>query len=377
MKLLSVLFFQLIIFTATSIYSSDDYISLRLQTLSDSNINLVQDLTIGDADSEVFFGNWPLKIAVGSQGRIFVADPQSYSLKAFSNKGGFIQEIGREGRGPKEFGYLRSIDTGSEKNIYVMDSNDRISTFDEESLELINDLNVPRFNVRWSPHEMKVAPEGFIIVYNKSFVAGEKNQERSNKISFIDKQGNFIYEEYSNVKADQLFVMDTGSSLWRTDMPFGGKSYLELGNDGIIYFGWSKDTNIVKHSLDKKHNDTVNISYTPIEVTSEDLEDVLEYPPTSRQGKALREDAQISHYFPAYDWFVVDDKNRIWIAINTEDRENYSLHIYDKDGDLLDNTSLPKSVQLQVVRDGYAYGVQETEDGIQTVVRYKVNRLNG
>lgn len=82
--------------------------------------------------------------------------------------------------------------------------------------------------------------------------------------------------------------------------------------------------------------------------------------------------AQIYKTFPVYDWFVVDDQNRIWVAVNTEGRQHYSLRVFDEQGDLIAKTPFPKSVELQVIRDGYAYGIREAESGEQSVVRYEI-----
>jgi hypothetical protein len=68
------------------------------------------DLTIGgeDADPPYSFGNVS-SLALGADGRIYVADSQDEQIRVYSDAGKFLFAIGRKGSGPGEFSGLASI----------------------------------------------------------------------------------------------------------------------------------------------------------------------------------------------------------------------------------------------------------------------------
>jgi len=77
-------------------------------------------------------------------------------------------------------------------------------------------------------------------------------------------------------------------------------------------------------------------------------------------------------YQPVFEDFLVDAQERVWVGVNTGDKDNYSWWIFNKDGEKIGEISLAKTVVLKVVKGDYAYGIETGNLGVQSVVRYKI-----
>jgi len=71
----------------------------------------------------------PIAVRTDSLGKIYVADQGSMSIKVFNSDGIFIQEIGRQGRGPGEFQNISVMDITPEEEIVVIDIMNQRYTF--------------------------------------------------------------------------------------------------------------------------------------------------------------------------------------------------------------------------------------------------------
>jgi len=153
-------------------------------------------------------------------------------------------------------------------------------------------------------------------------------------------------------------------------MPFGRKSLVEIGPDDRIYTAWTESLNIKIYNRDGEYLKSISDKIKSIRVSDTDLEQKNKEV-SSFNYSNLRN--RIPDTWPAFDWLEVDDKNRIWVATNTKNRQNYSLKVYNQKGKLITSTELGKSVELTEISDGYAYGIQKGDNGLQSVVRYKIN----
>ncbi len=75
--------------------------------------------------------HFPVGIAVGSTGIIYVADEGNDRIQLFDSSGSFLAKIGSSGSGDGEFGQLRDVAVDTSGKFYVADDrNDRIQVFD-------------------------------------------------------------------------------------------------------------------------------------------------------------------------------------------------------------------------------------------------------
>ena len=102
-----------------------------VQSLSADTVTAVLETRIGDtglggAAEEYIFGE-VTSVAADRQGRIYVADRLTPSVRVFGPDGEFMAWLGREGEGPGEFTWPVDILPAAEGRLFVRGS--RITTF--------------------------------------------------------------------------------------------------------------------------------------------------------------------------------------------------------------------------------------------------------
>ncbi|MEW5766243.1 MAG: 6-bladed beta-propeller [bacterium] len=110
-----------------------------------ANIDRVQKLTIPERKVILEFGQWgkalgefrlPQGIAVGPEGKIFVADTLNNRIQIFDRHGNFLGVIGQYGKGAGEFYHPTGVGVNDQEEVWVADyDNHRIQKF------------IPRFKV--------------------------------------------------------------------------------------------------------------------------------------------------------------------------------------------------------------------------------------
>lgn len=340
------------------------------------NLQLEKDLTIGTELDKIFFGSIQ-NIDVDSNGLIYVSDWKTNNIRVFSKSGELIQTIGRRGRGPGEFEQIDGSGINHSGLLYAFDVNlIRVSIYDYQSKSVLRKtLNIPKLNNNTEygsiPRDIIVFNQGgqFLLKYKTPFSPGTGQLERKQQLVLFNSNGEITKEPFITIREDQKLIRDQGGSISVRSMPFGRKSIVSIGPSNNIYIGWSEELDIKVYDDRGELINTISNQVEDVYISSDDLKH--EDNQTTSFNLSDFED-QIPDTWPTFDWFIVDDKSRVWVAINTEDRQNYSLRIYNQEGKVINKATLPKAVNLKVVRNGYAYGIQEGKDGIQSVVRYNI-----
>lgn len=370
------------ILSASVTYPGNLYLESQSKSIDTLKVKLAKDLEIGGTESEFFF-QYINNAAVDRFGRIYISDWARESILVFDENGNLLRKVGRSGRGPGEFLQIRNISIADNKLLVFDTSLLRVSVFKifKEDIIYKTDLLLPKlesaakFDASYSPSWMYTAGNGnYLLTYGISYSPGTGHFKRTQKLVHF-KMGSETQQAVLEIKEDQAYIYDRGGHLFiSTAQPFARKSMLYASNNNIIYYGWTGSPSIKMYNLNGALINSISLPQKTIDVSNHDLEIKMASWNDSRYREGVRE--ATPETWPVFHWFLVDKNNRVWVAVNTEDRDHYSIHIFDTYGDLFAKTSLPKSVELQVVRSGYAYGVQENKEGIQTVVRYKVQGLN-
>lgn len=343
---------------------------------------LEKDLTIGTQSDQVYFG-LVQNIDVSKSGDIYVSDWRTKNIRVFNTKGKLIDTIGREGRGPGEFTKIDGSGLNDNGKLYAYDPTlIRVSVFDSGSSTntLLKTINIPKLENDTQhgsiPRGILVFEQNgeFLLKYITSFSPGTGKLDRKQRYVLFNTEGDIIKQPLLTLPANQKLVRDRGGGISVRTMPFGRRSLLEVGPDDHIYTAWTEELDIKVYNREGKYLKSITDQVKKTSVSDADLKQENEKISSFNLSNFMDE---IPDSHPAFDWFEVDDKSRIWVAVNTKDRDSYSLKIYDRQGKKITQTKLSKTVELKEIRDGYAYGIKRGEKGLQSVVRYKINGLNG
>ena len=339
---------------------------------------LEKDLTIGTETDEIYFGSIQ-NIDVDSEGMIYVSDWDTRNIRVFNKKGAIQNTIGRPGRGPGEFQKIDGTGLTNEGLLHAYDPNlVRVSVFDvgSSSNVLLKTLKIPKLETNTEygarPRGLYVYNEDkkFLLQYTTPYSPGTGRMKRKEKLVLFDEAGDVVKQPLLTLREDQNLVRDQGGGLSVGPMPFGRKSLVEIGPTDQIYTAWTNELAIKIYNDQGEYLSSITKKVSKVNVSSSDLEQKNEEVSSFNYSNFTD---QIPDTWPAFDWFEVDDKSRIWVAVNTEDLQKHSLRIYNQNGDLLSKTAFPQSVELKDISDGYAYGIQQGKNDLESVVRYKIN----
>lgn len=121
----------------------------------------------------------------------------------------------------------------------------------------------------------------------------------------------------------------------------------------------------------KFKNPVVRYEIKKISIPRKKWDEILK-PMRLKYEDLRRSKTPVPQYLPVIDNFIVDSENRFWVSVNTKD-ENYRLWmIFNSKGEKIGEVKLHPSIRLEVITEGYAYGVKTDELGINSVVRYRI-----
>jgi non-ribosomal peptide synthetase component F len=138
-----------------------------------------------------------------------------------------------------------------------------------------------------------------------------------------------------------------------------------------LYTGWSDRLQIQAHAVDGPTETVVDIPTPPVPVTEKDRDSVLTEVSSDLQSIMA---PAIPETKPTFTDLVVSDDGRLWIRRPPEDAgaETTDWWILVPETKTIQAARLPRTVDLEVVREGAAYGTTTTEVGAPAVVRYQI-----
>lgn len=159
------------------------------------NVTIKYGITLGLSD-DYFLGEIA-DIDTDSQGKIYVADEGSMSIKVFNKNGELIKTIGRRGRGPGEFLSINEFYVGDGSIVIADVQNFRVSVFNLDG-KLTNTNNF-KFNgdIVYFDEIIKLPKGHYLVLYKRS---NKKLKESDFLFHVWDKQFSEILCEFGSFK---------------------------------------------------------------------------------------------------------------------------------------------------------------------------------
>ncbi len=335
-----------------------------------STITLTKAVTFENS-SEVIFGRLN-GIDVDNSGTVYIAERSdgNEGIYVFDAEGTFINKIGRSGRGPGEFQDLDDIEAFGDQ-IFTLDATLlRIQVFSSETHNLIHEANLDPGQWDHSDEQTMTIPDK-LHVLNDSTILGVFNHYTFD----IDTWSYYHLDMNGNVSSDRLLTHDfikhlkTGDGSHGFFDPFGGRGLMAISTDNQIFTAWSEELLFKVYDSDGTY---LRAFYHPFDNKNLSSNEALNFYDSEPFKNALRNEGIPSNW-RAFEHFIIDDDNNIWISTITEDREVYEWWIMDLYGNLQAKFKWPQRYEIKKIKNGFAY-VFETEDetGLQNVIKYRI-----
>lgn len=317
------------------------------------------------------------EVGVDSLGRVFIADIGKKVIYVFAPDGQFIDQVGRDGRGPGEFSsYIKNLQIYGNR-LYAFDpAPNRLNVFTLNNLTIEKTISLGQNRSNFQ-ELTTIFPD-----INNLFVTG-----RDTFIAeFITHFREDLYK-YQNVDVTSLYYsLDYDGNISEKLLEFKSEERTNLllvislrEFFGHVLHGFSSHSRIFLAEPDV----FLVKMYSP----EGDYQSAFFYPhkkiPLSKE-KAL--DAKVRETlisemhlmdlpesWPVLTDMKIDDENRLWIATTVEDMSIYEWWVLEETGELITKFEWPRDEPIEEVKNGYMYTRDTDEEtGLQTIVKYEV-----
>jgi len=179
----------------------------------------------------------------------------------------------------------------------------------------------------------------------------------------------------ANINSDKLIVQNLIKHLKTRDGtrayydPFGGRGMMAFSSENQIYTAWSDEMLFKVYDIDGTYRRSF---YHPFNNSELDRNEALNFYEDETFKNALQNEG-IPTKWRAFEHFIIDDNNNIWVSTIIDNRQSYEWWVMDKFGELLAKFKWPKEKEIKKVQNNFAYTIEtEHETGVQHVNKYRI-----
>lgn len=277
---------------------------------------------------------------------------------------------------PGEYGFVFDVQVRAGKLIVRDITNQRLNIYNTNSYSIERSLPLEQLAIR-NHEDVKGLEVGLIIPRNDvnhliSFSLPGFSTEH--KYLLMDADGNMLNFEplvFSSSLWVSVSTKRIGTSIGLGQIT--GQTLTALSSEDALYSIWTRDFLIKKYDSNGLYQSAI---YYPIQGLPIDLDTFTGTPrfgySTAEIENAL-ENIELPETNPILDNLMIDDENRIWVAVPMDThRGMLEWWILAQSGELLAKLQRPRDLRF-VVKNGYLYGKEVDENtGVEYVVKYRI-----
>ena len=309
--------------------------------------SLEEELSLGEAEGQDEYMFSQIRhIAVGEDERIYILDSKEAHIKVFGKDGKYLKTIGRPGQGPGELSRPDTISVN--QNELMVHEMSRLYFFSLNGEFLIN---VSTKGV-WTLRAM-IDSKGNILVIE----------------GFLDpKNPRYMFKKFdSKMNLVAEIASCPAPARGKSFNPFMPFAHCLLDKDDNIVYGYPKNYELQIFNHDGKLIKKITKEYDPVKVTEKEKKEFIEDIPPQ-----MRTRYDFSKYHSAFRRLFLDDEGRIFVRTweKIVDEDIYYYDVFDREGRYI--VKIPIKTRPDICKKGRLYSIEEDEDGLQMVKKYKV-----
>ena len=339
-------------------------------TVQEGTLQLQENLRVSEGE-DFYFGRIA-DVAVGDEGRIYVADNQAAHVKVLSPDGMLQDSVGTRGEGPGEFQHPLKLALARGDSLYVLDGQDgRVHVF---TPELAFERGVLSRSDQGTPIDMMIPGRGasidraFLFVYSPGAraVVQEDAQMGVRPVS----PGGTVGDPLVTTRPYRMTSKNLGDDgMLFLYVPFTPFPHYALGPKGRVHYAYGDSLTVTAYGSTGQPERTVCVPFESAPpVTDEEIETVLA--DRTRGREEVRSEIPASK--PAFTQFLVDDDGRYWFGRPTANPDSTAWWVAVPETKRVMTDTLSSDVRILTVQDGRAYGTTTMDMGAPAVVRYRV-----
>lgn len=323
-------------------------------------------------------------IAVDSLGRVFIADVQNQAIHVFQPDGRFIAQFGSEGKGPSEFGFIKSLQIRKNR-LYAFDSKQqKVSIFMLDTLAGDKTILLAQNRGKYQALQRAYPSIDKLYVRNNNTYVAEfildsspkkikwQNFETKGLFYLLGNTGKIVSKKLIDLKkaTRTLFAWPNSEALLGLHLkPFFGNALTVLSSDNSICWAGPDYFLIKIYSPDGAYQYAFYYPHKKIPLTRESAIEAGVRDLYIRNMKSM----DLPRTWPVFTEMKIDDQDRLWIATTVEDMHVYEWWVLENTGELLAKFTWSRKEPIEEIKNGYMYTRETVEEtGLQQIIRYRI-----
>lgn len=315
-------------------------------------------------------------------GRVIIHDRGSnyeHSIYVYNADGTYHTQIGGPGRGPGEHGFVFDVQAKVGK-VFVRDvTNQRLNIYNTSNYSFDRAMLIEQLAIRDDENAQGLRL-GLIMVRNDGnhLVTFSQQGSDAHKYLLMDTDGNVL--NFEPLLFPSSLSVSASAETMTPSLRLGqmmGQTLTALSSEDALYSIWTKDFLIKKYDSNGIYQSAI---YYPVHGVSFDLDEYAKSAPFGYSARDIERglesmDKDLPETIPVLDNLMVDDENRIWVAVPMDgQRKNYEWWILAPSGELLAKLQRPREKTIFDIKNGYLYAKEIDEDtGAEFVVKYRID----
>lgn len=314
---------------------------------------------------------------VDSRGRIYVGDFHRRQVTVLDSGGALVRKIGRKGGGPGEFEAIRGMQVLAGDTLLVYDpALARVSVFAPDSDRPAYTTNLGARTRRGAPFHLwrTRAGDGYLALYRPAFVfsGGETAERRRDVVGTLALDGAPRGDSILAFPSRSFVIAPNGAM----ENPFGRQGIVRLDSRDRVHVVWTDSARVAAYDLAGRKTGGFGFPFDAPPVTGAQARREVEALDDFARGMFERPLADsVPERWPAVRDLLVDDRDRIWLALGGDARAETEWAVFTPEGRYLASTVVPAGVTVRAVRGGRLYAERPDEDGVPRVVVFRLGRL--
>lgn len=349
------------------------------------SIELIPEQTYGKAGKSYI--TKVMNCVVDDNGRVIIVDFDKNKAYNFPNKlyaynadGTYHTQIGRPGKGPGEYGFIFDMQAKAGKVIIFDITNKRLNIYNTNDYSYEGSILLERFKNTdgkaasgFESGYVRARMDGnYLVTFSES---ASSTGRTVNKYLLMDMDGHVLdFKPHPFLSVLSVRANSTPLSPPSVPLDFMGKTLRAMSDNDAIYSAWTQDFLIKKYDGRGVYKSAI---YYPVKGSPFDLSDYTKQAGYNQQDvmNALDDiDEDLPEANPVIADMIVDDENRIWVAVPTGvQSETYEWWILKESGKLLAKLLLPPDQPIYDIQNGYLYSKETNEEtGTEYAVKYRI-----
>jgi len=321
---------------------------------SEEVFSIKEELSIGVAKgNEEYMFSQARDIAVDEEEKIYTLDMKECHIKVYSKNGEYLKTIGKEGQGPGEMRLPGALVITPQKEILVNDSSARKLHFFKLDGKFLRAVSQTKMFLFSSP---KADQKGNIVA--GYMIAG---QEVIYELKKFDPQLKELFTIFSTRILKYPYLN-----------PFFPRCYWAVTKEDNIIWGFPDKYELHVLNPEGKLLKKIVKDHTPIKITQEEKDDIINE--TFGGYDNLPSDAKLlwDKHHNAFRYLSLDEAGRIFLRTyeKAADGKTYYYDVFDSEGKYI--AKIPLKARPIVWKMNKLYTIEEDEEGLQMVKRYRV-----